>query len=63
MLNMVMINITFNNFSEIPIIHDVFSEIVNEYKYAENEILSILIHHLKLKSIELAIPKIISVLR
>ena len=35
---MVIINSTFNNFSEIPIFHNVFSGFGNEYEYTENEI-------------------------
>lgn len=35
---MVTINSTFNNFSEIPIFHNVFSGFGNEYEYTENEI-------------------------
>jgi transposase-like protein len=35
---MVTINSTFNNFSEIPIFHNVFSGFGNEYEYTENDI-------------------------
>jgi hypothetical protein len=35
---MVTINSTLNNFSEIPIFHNVFSGFGNEYEYTENEI-------------------------
>ena len=36
--NIVTMNSTLNNFSEMPIFHNVFSGLSNEYKYTENEI-------------------------
>jgi hypothetical protein len=37
-VNMVIINSTFNNFSEIPIFQNLFSGFGNEYEYTEYEI-------------------------
>ena len=47
MFNMLTINSTLNNFYEIPIFHNVFSGLIDEYEYTENEIFPILVHHQK----------------